>query len=112
MDLMIVVSALLQSVHLYGIRRAPSIFNSRYSRRALLPHPYTSSRDPSLNGYLSTLEHPGRHRHAVPGDSRKVQAISRGKIPDGADQPSPAGRLIHPLRRMVSGLDGSIGRPV
>jgi len=39
-----------------------------------------------------------------------------GAIPDGADRPStagrPAGRLIHPLRRMVSGLDGSIGRPV
>lgn len=70
----------------------------------------SSPRDPSLSGYLSTLKHPGRHRHSF---QDLLAQGTRGRFRrDPRRGGSATGRLIHPLRRMVSGLDGSIGRPV
>ncbi|TGZ57928.1 Uncharacterized protein DBV15_07580 [Temnothorax longispinosus] len=44
--------------------------------------------------------------------SRRLAQGIRGRFRrDRRRGESATGRLIHPLRRMVSGLDGSIGRP-
>jgi len=79
------------------------------SRRSLSLSPFLRV-TPHQAAYLSTLQHPGRHRHP----SREARARNRGEdpaaIPDGADRPSPAGRPANPSPSAYGEWPGRINR--
>ncbi|EZA54112.1 hypothetical protein X777_05962 [Ooceraea biroi] len=78
---------------------------------ALHPFPFPPPRDPSLSGRLSTLEHPGRHRHVPSQEARaRYPGEDSGAILGGADRPSPTGRPTNPSPSAYGEWPGRINR--